>query len=141
MKIDGPGPVRPGTIRRNERAREGDGASFARHLSGESAAMPAAVNGGAPVVSLAALLAVQGADDAVDGRARKAGIRRGEDLLERLDEVRIGLLTGRVPRATLERLVVQLGQRRASGGDPRLAELLDEIELRAKVELAKLSYA
>lgn len=141
MKIDGPGSVRPGTIRRSERAREGDGASFARHLSGDPAATPAAVSGGAPVVSLAALLAVQGADDAVDGRARKAGIRRGEDLLERLDEMRIGLLTGRLPRATLERLVVQLGQRRATGGDPRLGELLDEIELRAKVELAKLSYA
>lgn len=84
---------------------------------------------------------MQGADDAVDGRARKAGVCRGEDLRERLDEVWVGLLTGRLPRATLERLVVQLGQRSTTGGDSRLGELLDEIELRTKVELAKLSYA
>ncbi|MGE0254112.1 MAG: flagellar assembly protein FliX [Alphaproteobacteria bacterium] len=141
MKIDGPGSIRPGTIRRNERARDGEGASFARHLSGDSASSAATIAGGAPVVSLAALLAAQGTDDAIDGRARQAGIRRGEDLLERLDEVRVGLLTGRLPKATLERLVTQLAQRRSTGGDPRLGQLLDEIELRARVELAKLAYA
>jgi len=55
--------------------------------------------------------------------------------------VRVGLLTGRVPKATRERLVTQIAQRRSTGGDPRLGQLLDEIELRARVELAKLAYA
>ncbi|MCZ6605386.1 MAG: flagellar assembly regulator FliX, partial [Alphaproteobacteria bacterium] len=65
--------------------------------------------------------------------------RRAEDLLEHLEGIRDGILAGVIPRPQLEDLVHRLAERRPREHDPLLISLLDEIELRAKVELAKLS--
>ena len=48
------------------------------------------------------------------------------------------LLTGSLPRATLERLGARIEAKRHRVDDPGLIQILDEIELRAAVELAKL---
>jgi hypothetical protein len=48
------------------------------------------------------------------------------------------LLAGGIPRATLNRLANAVTRRRESFADPHLQSVLDEIELRAHVELAKL---
>ncbi len=79
---------------------------------------------------------LQGMDDSTDGRSR--GLAHGEQLLDMLDEVRDGLLAGGIPRATLNRLAVAVTRRHDSFADPKLQGVLDEIELRAHVELAKL---
>jgi len=55
-----------------------------------------------------------------------------------LDQGRDGLLSGGIPRATLKRLAVAVGRRHESFADPKLQTAVDEIELRARVELAKL---
>jgi hypothetical protein len=47
------------------------------------------------------------------------------------------LLVGKVSPDRLENLVVMLGHR-VETGDPQLDALMEDIELRAKVELAKL---
>ncbi len=83
------------------------------------------------------LLAVQEVADATSGRAHAKA--RGEAMLERLDDIRIGLLSGFVPRSRLEDLLRLVNDERAGAVDGRLGEVLDQIELRAKVELAKLS--
>jgi hypothetical protein len=46
-------------------------------------------------------------------------------------------LAGALSRRSLERLTALVATERAHAVDPRLASVLDEIELRAKVELAK----
>jgi hypothetical protein len=58
-----------------------------------------------------------------------------------LDQVRDGLLGGGIPRSTLNRLAVAVGRRHETFADPRLQNVLDEIDLRARVELAKLEQA
>ncbi|GAB5387803.1 MAG: hypothetical protein Alpg2KO_07710 [Alphaproteobacteria bacterium] len=68
----------------------------------------------------------------------QAAIARGEDLLDQLDQLRIHLLAGAVPESSLNELSEMAQQQRDSVNDPRLAELLDDIDLRAQVELAKL---
>lgn len=83
-------------------------------------------------------MAVQGAGDALDG-GRSPDVIRAEDLLDRLEDIRVGLLLGRFSQGRLEALVSRLEQSRGPGVDEHLASLLDEIELRAKVELAKLA--
>ena len=88
--------------------------------------------------SVEALLAVQGAGDALDG-GQAAGVVRAEDLLDRLEDIRVGLLLGRFSKGRLEALVGRLAESRGAVADERLSGLLDEIELRAKVELAKLA--
>lgn len=55
-----------------------------------------------------------------------------------LDQVRDGLLAGGIPRVTLNRLANAVTKRRENFTDPKLQTVLDEIELRAHVELAKL---
>lgn len=70
---------------------------------------------------------------------RSQEIDRAEELLDRLDQIRVGILTGSMSRGGLVSIVDRLQERRREGIEPRLAGLIDEIELRAKVELAKLS--
>jgi hypothetical protein len=98
-----------------------------------SAPKPVAASSG-----IAALLAVQEADSATERASR--GKARAEDLLAELDKLKVGLLTGRLDKAGLERLVALAASRRPSIDDSRLTAVLDEIDLRAQVELAKLSY-
>jgi hypothetical protein len=86
-----------------------------------------------------ALFAIQSVEEPLEREARKRLVRRGEDILDRLEEIRHGLLIGSVPKDKLAALAQLVRSRREGCGDPRLAAVLDEIELRAEVELAKLS--
>jgi hypothetical protein len=55
--------------------------------------------------------------------------------------VRDGLLAGGIPRAILNRLATAVSRRQDGFADPKLQNVLDEIDLRARVELAKLEAA
>ena len=134
MKVEGPGAIRPPTLRRAGK-RAGAGGDFAGELSATEA-QAATVSGTAPLAAVDAVLALQEVPDATEG-ARRA-VRHGADMLERLDDIRHGLLLGTVPREKLKALVEMVQSRRERADDPRLAAILDEIELRAAVELAKL---
>ena len=81
------------------------------------------------------MLALQQAPDATNGRSR--GLARGTQLLQHLDKIRFGMLAGGIPRQTLIQLSAELKAERAVTADPKRASVLDEIELRARVELAK----
>jgi len=133
MKIDGTRPIAP--AQRRDRAKSSDQGGF--EPSGESAKARggAPLGGPASVASVDALLALQGGWDERDPREQAAG--RAFDLLDILDDIKIGLLGGGIPRAKLDQLVRALGETRESTGDERLESLLDEVETRARVELAK----
>jgi hypothetical protein len=94
------------------------------------------VAGPGPIAALDSILALQGLEDSTDSRSK--GLKHGEQLLDMLDQVRDGLLAGGIPRATLNRLANAVSRRHEQFADPRLQSVLDEIELRAHVELAKL---
>jgi len=49
-----------------------------------------------------------------------------------------GLLFGNLPVSTVEKLAKMAQAQKDKVSDPRLAEILTEIEIRAEVELAKL---
>jgi hypothetical protein len=138
MKIDSAGSTRStSNVRRNERTQSGKPGDFLRHLENSSA--NASVNGARPMGGVDALLALQEVDDS--GERRQRSRKRGDDLLDRLDEIRHGLLIGGVPRAALQNLSELVRSRRQEIADPQLQEVLDEIELRAAVELAKYEQA
>lgn len=71
-----------------------------------------------------------------DGRSQAQA--RGNQLLDRLDELRLALLDGSIPVERLDALMSLVASERAEIQDPGLAATLDEIELLARVELAKL---
>lgn len=112
---------------------------FALHLRTESPAPledPSSVD--APA-SLSALLGVQEVDDEAERGARRAAARYGNAVLDRLDELREDVLAGRVSVDRLASLAHALRANRELSRDPRLSEVIEEIELRAQVEIAKLT--
>ena len=138
MKIDAPGSVRANSVRRTGKSRNGASTEFAKHISSGSETTPVAGGSAAHLDSVEALVALQQVPDATRQTVPPEQ-KHAEDLLDRLDQVRLGLLRGDLSRLDLQALVLRLGERRGESGDPRLMAIVDEIELRAKVELAKLS--
>ena len=94
------------------------------------------VAGPGPIAALDSILMLQGMDDSTQGRSK--GVAHAEQLLDLLDSVRDGLLAGEIPRATLNKLAAAVTRRHEAFADPKLQDVLDQIELRAHVELAKL---
>lgn len=127
----GPAGVGP---RRGIAGRAGD-TGFAERIGGRAAGGAAAA-GLAPLTSLGAVLALQEVDDPLAGRRRAR--ERGDRLLDTLEEVRLALLDGRLPAAKLQALRQLATAQRGRADDPKLEAVLDEIELRTAVELAKL---
>jgi len=90
-----------------------------------------------PVVAssgIDALLALQAVEDPLF--ARRKAIRRGSNLLDTLEAIKADLLAGQVSEGRLNALmaIVTSARERGLAG---LDALLDDIELRARVELAK----
>jgi hypothetical protein len=133
MEIKGTSRVESSAIRRKSSAAS-TGSDFKVSDSAEPHAQ--IVAGPGPIAALDSILALQDMGDPADGRSK--GLAHGEQLLEILDSVRDGLLAGGIPRATLNRLAVAVTRRHDVFADPRLQDVLDQIELRAHVELAKL---
>jgi hypothetical protein len=88
------------------------------------------------VASLDALLALQDVGGPTE-RKRRA-VRRAGRILDVLDEVKLGLLSGEVTTNDLTRLQMAVRDQREATEDPGLENILNEIETRAAVELAKL---
>ena len=96
---------------------------------------PAAVAAPRPIAALSAVRAAQEIPDRPGGQRR--ALARGRRLLDALEQIRLGLLEGALPEASMRRLAGLLQAERPSIADATLAVVLDEIELRAAVELAK----
>ena len=107
-------------------------------LGGESSTVAKSSRTGAsaPLATVDALLALQGEGDPAERRRRS--VRRGHDLLDALDRLKAALLSDRIATTDLQHVAAKLAERRDFSDDPHLDELLSHIELRAKVELAKL---
>ncbi|HEU0118524.1 MAG TPA: flagellar assembly protein FliX [Alphaproteobacteria bacterium] len=135
-KIEGPGGIRSSQpVKRTGKTGAASGTSFAKHLDETSEAD--AAHGVAGTGSISGVLGVQEVDDALAHASK--GKLRAQDILDRLEDLRIELLTGGISKEKLIQLARIVSARRAQVTDPRLAEVLDEIDLRAQVELAKHS--
>ena len=133
MKVTGPsGPSQsPGP--RAARAGGGFSVPSARTAAGASATTSASAP--SAVTDVSALMALQGVEDATERRRR--AIRRGGGLLDRLEELKLALLMGEAGEGALDRLTRTLREERPVDADEALNNLLDQIDLRAAVELAK----
>jgi hypothetical protein len=134
MEIRSTGRVGSSSVRRSSSSTSSSDSAFTVSTTEQPRAQTVATTGA--IASVESILTLQGVDDSTSGRSR--GLAHGERLLDMLDEVRDGLLAGGIPRATLTRLATAVSQRQEGFSDPKLQSVLDEIELRARVELAKL---
>ena len=138
MKVSNVGSTRSTESARHKKAGGVGSGEFADHLR-DSAAVPAGPLGTPAVGGVDGMLAAQEVGDALDERGRKQVVDHGGQLLDRLDQLRVKLLEGSIPKDQLADLARQMRARRRSIDDPRLQEIIDAIELRAKVEIAKLT--
>lgn len=137
MKVDGNKPI-DASRSSGTRARGAVASGFAPSLP-EDAKPLAQVASASALSGVDALLALQGVASPAGERAK--AVRRGRDMLDVLDEIRSGLLDGVVSEGTLQRLAGLVNVKREDFVDPGLSQVLDDIDLRARVELAKLQYA
>jgi hypothetical protein len=138
MEIKGSGRIESGSVRKFSRSTGASGSTFQVSDTPEPV-YAAAVAAPGPLTALDSIIALQSVDDSTSGPSK--AVAHGEQLLDLLDNVRDGLLSGGIPRATLNRLATAVSRRHENFADPKLQGVLDEIELRAKVELAKLEQA
>ncbi len=143
MKVSGVGGSKgAGNVKKSKSANP-DGA-FSDQLrgvvddGGETASAQGAAGAGV-VTGMSAVLAAQDVGDATDGRSKGLMLQRGKFLLDMLDELRLDVLGGRVPKDKLICLAQNLREKRPHCEDEALNELIGDIEMRAEVELAKLT--
>lgn len=86
-----------------------------------------------------ALLALQGIGDATERRRR--AVKGGRLALDALDELKIGLISGDLDPAMLQRLKSAAAGLQDASGEPGLDAVLAEIDLRIAVEIAKFGHA
>lgn len=132
MEIKGPGRIETAAIKRKAPAGTPGGFAVADHAETHAHI----VAGPGPIAALDSILMLQGLDDSTQGKSKS--LAHGEQLLDLLDSVRDGLLAGEIPRTTLNKLAAAVTRRHEAFADPKLQDVLDQIELRAHVELAKL---
>jgi Class II flagellar assembly regulator len=138
MKVQGPSSTQSA---QNARRAGGVVAPGFVLPSGEMGAATATASS-APLTNLTnigALLALQTQDDPVERRKRAA--RRSNNLLDQLDGIRVAILGDGVTREQVAALTATLREYRDEVDDPGLNAILDDVELRAEVELAKLERA
>jgi len=138
MKVDGPNPLRSSASRRKAGGTAGDG-TFAGLLgpAGE-ASDDAPAKAPARASAADALLALQEVPTPDEREARRRrGRERADAILDSLEALRRDLLLGQIPADRLAALAERVRAVREVVDDPRLDSVLDEVDLRARVELAK----
>lgn len=136
MKVSGPGRVSTPSLKKTKSKSKAGRAGFTGELSKADSPASAAISGVAPVAAVDALLGLQEVPDATSGRQRS--IAQASQMLDQLEEIRRGLLLGSIPATKLAALATALDEKREDFEDPELVGILDDIALRARVELAKL---
>lgn len=101
----------------------------------DSAAAAARTAGVGAVGSMDALLALQEADGPLE-RKRRA-VKRGGRILDVLEKIKLAMLDGLGGASALDGLARAVREERAQTGEEGLEDVLNEIETRAAVELAK----
>lgn len=137
MKVTGPNSANSATG--PQRARGAATASgFSLPAAGAASGAAGVVRsaGVTGVASLDALIALQDVGGPLERRRR--AVNRAGRILDVLDEVKVALLDGALPPAALDSLMRAVKEQREGTDDPKLEGVLDEIETRAAVELAKL---
>ena len=90
------------------------------------------------IAKVDALLAVQATESATERTTRRKMVDRSDRILRQLDHLRLGILTGNLSLGDVLNIADVVASHRETIDDPNLTAVLDEIDLRAQIEVAKL---
>jgi hypothetical protein len=134
MRIQGPAGTTTAATSTPARRTSSGTFSVSERTESTAAKGPSALR---TIGGIDALIALQGVEDPLE--RRRHGVKRGRLALDALDELKIGLLGGTLTPATLNKLHSAATYLKDGSGEAGLDGVLDEIELRVEVEIAKLS--
>ena len=124
-----------GSVKKNK-APSG-GASFSSHIGSlEEEGATSSASALNSLNSVNSLFALQEVSEDFDGNAKSQ--KKAFEMLDYLEDIRLGLLTGDISVDLLNRLGDLTKNWREKYTDPKLQSIIEEIELRSAVELAKL---
>lgn len=137
MKVQGPGQAQGATNTKKSGKTEKSESQFGDFMasgtaSGESVKTTQSIG------TVDSLLALQGADDPAARSARKRMKQRAGVILGELEKLRVAMLTGGVTVGHMIDIADVIASHREKITDPGLTDIMDEIDLRAQVEMAKM---
>ncbi len=143
MKIEGPkGPQGAGGARKAGAAAQPlDAAMFRGLMAATDVDDTAAMHAPKTIAQLDSLLALQALEDPTARATRRRMVKRSDDVLVALDRIRMGMLNGTMTVGDMINIADVVATHRERVQDPEMTALLDEIDLRAQVEIAKLRCA
>ena len=140
MKVSGTSGVGPSAgPGKAKAAGGGQGFQVAQPAAAAGAVQTARAAGVSGVMSVDTILALQDVGGPLERKRRAVG--RAGRILDVLEDVKVALLSGEVSAGDLERLKQAVRDERDATEDDRLEGVLNEIETRAAVEIAKLERA
>jgi hypothetical protein len=141
MKIEGPSRAqKTSSTGKKDKVSSGDG-SFGDMLETGRTEQAATTAASQSIAGIDTLLALQGAESPAERATRGRMKKRADGLLTELDKIRMALLTGNLTVGHVIDIADVVAQHRERIMDPGLTAILDEIDLRAQIEIAKLRMA
>ena len=142
MKVDGSsGPKGTSSTRKAGGKSSASDSQFDSLMGAEETSGAAPTSAAQSIARVDVLLAVQGVEDPREGASKKRMYMRSENILKELDKIRVSMLTGTLTVAQMIHIADTVAAHREKISDPKLAGILDEIDLRAQVELARMRLA
>ena len=134
MKVDQARRSSVSTTKRSKNTVKSGETAFTAILDGEIKTERPAAN--VKVAALDAIVPVESAT--LEDSDKNSAKSRAIFILDRLEDIRQGLLLGVISQSGLQELAIAIKETREGSLDPKMSDILDDIELRAKIELAKL---
>ncbi len=138
MKVGGTkGPNSASGTKKGAAQKGSSDVDFSQYVkSGNSSA--AGVSATQNIAQLDALLAAQEVEDPTQREAKKQAKMRAGAILEKLDQIRLRMLSDDLTVGHMVDVADVVASHRDKIDDPRLSAIMDEIDLRAQVEIAKM---
>lgn len=141
MKINGPSQTqKAGGAKKLDKAGSASG-GFGSMLGVDESSETAHAASAGVIARVDVLLAAQGTEDPAEKKAKQKMRKRGSEILHQLDKIRLGMLTNNMTVGNLIDIADVVAAHRERINDPQLAGILDEIDLRAQIEIAKMKMA
>ncbi len=129
-----------GKSKKTSKTSSADG-SFGKLLKTGGVEGAQAASSASMVSSVDMLLAVQASEDPTQKAAKTRMKNRANIILDQLERIKVNILTGELKTEQMLRLADMISSHREKITDPALTSILDEIDLRAQVEIAKMKKA
>ena len=145
MKVQRPGstsgPSKTTKSGKSASSSQTDGSFDAFISSGAETPEAATAQTTQSIAQLDSLLAIQGAENPTERSAKKRLRQRANNILGELDKLRMAMLGGTLTVGHMIDIADVVSAHREKIADPSLTAIMDEIDLRAQVELAKIRCA